>query len=120
MFYLAGYSKVSGSFERTPPLDSGAKAAVAMVYIYTLFCGFSWNGVPWLFCAETLPTRVRTAGMATCVCVQWLTQFVVVYSLPHMVLGIQTLPSYGILSIGAAMDETAVVLSPRQYLQERV
>ena len=32
----------------------------------------------------------------------------------------QTLPSYGILSIGAAMDETAVVLSPRQYLQERV
>ena len=88
MFYLAGYSKISGSFSRTPPMDSGARAAVAMVYIYSFFYGFSWNGIPWLFCSEVLPTRVRTAGMAFCVCIQWLTQFVVVYSLPHMVLGI--------------------------------
>ncbi|KAF2010036.1 general substrate transporter [Aaosphaeria arxii CBS 175.79] len=89
MFYLAGYSQISGSFERTPPLDSGARAAVAMVYIYALFYGLSWNGIPWLFCSEVLPTRVRTAGMAFCVCIQWLTQFVVVYSLPHMVIGIK-------------------------------
>jgi MFS family permease len=89
MFYLAGYSQISGSFEKTPPLDSGAKAAVGMVYIYALFYGFSWNGIPWLFCSEVLPTRVRTAGMAFCVCIQWLTQFVVVYSLPHMVLDIK-------------------------------
>jgi MFS family permease len=89
MFYLAGYSKISHSFERTPTLDSGARAAVAMVYIYALFYGLSWNGVPWLFCSEVLPTRVRTAGMAFCVCIQWLTQFVIVYSLPHMVLGIK-------------------------------
>jgi len=27
--------------------------------------------------------------MAFCVCIQWLTQFVIVYSLPHMVLGIK-------------------------------
>ena len=89
MFYLAGYSNISGSFERTPPMDSGARTAVAMVYIYSFFYGFSWNGIPWLFCSEVLPTRVRTAGMAFCVCIQWLTQFVVVYSLPHMVLGIK-------------------------------
>lgn len=89
MFYLAGYSQISGSFERTPPLDSGAQAAVAMVYIYALFYGLSWNGVPWLFTSEVLPTRVRTAGMAFCVCIQWLTQFIVVYSLPHMVLSIK-------------------------------
>jgi len=88
MFYLAGYSKVSGSFVGTPPRDSGANAAVAMVYVYALFYGFSWNGIPWLYTAEILPTRVRTAGMAFCICVQWLTQFIVVYSLPHMVLSI--------------------------------
>ena len=88
MFYLAGYSKVSNSFVQTPPRDAGANAAVAMVYIYALFYGFSWNGIPWLFTAEILPTRVRTAGMAFCICIQWLTQFVVVHSLPHMVLGI--------------------------------
>ncbi|KAM0326352.1 hypothetical protein ACHAQA_006954 [Verticillium albo-atrum] len=88
MFYLAAYSQISGSFEKVPPQDSGSRAAVAMVYIYALFYGFSWNGIPWLFTSEVLPNRVRTLGMAFCICVQWLTQFVVVYSLPHMILGI--------------------------------
>lgn len=87
MFYLAGYSKISGSFGAVPPMDAGARCAVAMVYIYSFFYGFSWNGIPWLFTSEVLPTRVRTLGMAFCICLQWLTQFVVVYSLPHMVLG---------------------------------
>ncbi len=89
MFYLAGYSQISGSFVRPPPRDAGANAAVAMVYIYAFFYGFSWNGIPWLMTAEILPTRVRTAGMAFCICIQWLTQFIVVYSLPHMVLAIE-------------------------------
>ncbi|KAH8883071.1 general substrate transporter [Thozetella sp. PMI_491] len=89
MFYLAGYSQISGSFVSTPPRDAGANAAVAMVYIYAFFYGFSWNGIPWLMTAEILPTRVRTAGMAFCICVQWLTQFVIVYSLPHMVLAMK-------------------------------
>ena len=88
MYYLAAYSKLSGSFDHTPPQDAGANAAVAMIYIYAVFYAFSWNGIPWLFTAEVLPTRVRTLGMAVCVCVQWLFQFVVVYSLPHMVRGI--------------------------------
>lgn len=87
MFYLAGYSKVSGSFEHIPPMDAGAKTAVAMVYIYALFYGMSWNGIPWLFTSEIIPNRVRTLGMAFCICVQWVTQFIVVYSLPHMVIG---------------------------------
>lgn len=91
MYYLAGYSKISGSFDHTPPRDSGANAAVAMVYIYAVFYAFSWNGIPWLFTAEVLPTRVRTLGMAVAVCVQWLFQFVVVYSVPHMIQNI----SYG-------------------------
>ncbi|KPM38459.1 hypothetical protein AK830_g8090 [Neonectria ditissima] len=55
MFYLAGYSKISGSFERIPPMDAGAKTAVAMIYIYALFYGMSWNGIPWLFTSELAP-----------------------------------------------------------------
>lgn len=88
MFYLAIYSKVSNSLNAEPPRDSGANCAVAMVYIYAIFYGFSWNGIPWLFTAEVLPTRVRTMGMAISVCMQWLGQFIVVYSLPHMITGI--------------------------------
>lgn len=88
MFYLAIYSKVSNSLNATPPRDSGANCAIAMVYIYAIFYGFSWNGIPWLFTAETLPTRVRTMGMSISVASQWLGQFIVVYSLPHMITGI--------------------------------
>lgn len=97
MFYLGIYAAVSDSLHRTPPRDAGANAAVAMVYIYAIFYGFSWNGIPWLFTSEVLPTRCRTLGMTICVCWQWLTQFVVVYSLPYMInnIGYGTFIFYG-------------------------
>lgn len=89
MFYLAIYSQFSHSFDRVPPSDAGSRTAVAMVYIYAIFYGFSWNGIPWIFASEVLPTRVRTIGMMCAVCMQWLAQFIIVYSLPYMVAGIQ-------------------------------
>ncbi|CAK7221289.1 hypothetical protein SBRCBS47491_004477 [Sporothrix bragantina] len=107
MFYLAGYSKVSGSFEHIPKRDGGANAAVAMIYIYALFYGMSWNGIPWLFGSEVLPTRVRAGGMAAATCIQWLAQFVVVYSLPHMILGI----SYGTFLFYGAWTVVAIVFA---------
>ncbi|RKK09013.1 Quinate permease [Fusarium oxysporum f. sp. narcissi] len=107
MFYLAGYSKVSGSFEHIPPMDAGAKTAVAMVYIYALFYGMSWNGIPWLFTSEIIPNRVRTLGMAFCICVQWVTQFIVVYSLPHMVIGI----TYGTFLFFGACTVFAIIFA---------
>ncbi|KAJ5005122.1 Quinate permease [Colletotrichum sp. SAR 10_66] len=85
MFYLAGYSALSGSFEGRAPADAGARTALAMIYIYAIFYGFSWNGIPWIFASEVLPNRVRTLGMMIAVCAQWLAQFIVVYSLPHMI-----------------------------------
>lgn len=89
MFYLAIYSQVSDSFDRIPPGNSGSQAAVAMIYIYAIFYGFSWNGIPWIFASEVLPTRVRTIGMMCAVCMQWLAQFIIVYSLPYMVASIK-------------------------------
>ncbi|KAH8662141.1 general substrate transporter [Xylariales sp. PMI_506] len=88
MYYLAAYSSLSGSFKSTPPSDAGSRAALAMIYIYAIFYGFSWNGIPWIFAAEVLPNRVRTLGMMCAVCMQWLAQFIVVYSLPYMVANI--------------------------------
>ncbi|KAL0265020.1 hypothetical protein SLS55_000977 [Diplodia seriata] len=89
MFYLAGYSKLSGSFTSdSVPRDAGANAALAMIYVYAVFYGFSWNGLTWVVCSEIMPTRVRTASMMLSVCTQWLSQFIVVYSLPYMVANI--------------------------------
>lgn len=59
-----------------------------MIYIYAIFYGFSWNGIPWIFASEVLPNRVRSLGMMFAVCTQWLAQFMVVYSLPYMVASI--------------------------------
>ncbi|OAG00718.1 general substrate transporter [Paraphaeosphaeria sporulosa] len=73
---------VRGSFEgKTPARDSWSQAALGMIYIYAIFYGFSWNGIPWIFASEVLPTRVRTLGM-------WLAQLMVVYSLLQMIAGI--------------------------------
>lgn len=93
MFYLGAYSNISVSSNNVPPMDAGARIAVAMVYIYALFYRASWNGIPWLYTSEILPNRVHTVGMAICVCWQWLTQFIVEYSLPHMIIWIGYGPS---------------------------
>lgn len=89
MFYLAIYSQLSRSFDQVPPSDAGSRTAVAMIYIYAIFYGFSWNGIPWIFASEVLPTRVRTIGMMCAVCMQWLAQFIIVYSLPYMIASIK-------------------------------
>jgi MFS family permease len=88
MFYIAIYAKLSNSIEHAPPRNAGANGAVAMIYIYAVFYAFSWNGIPWIFTSEVLPTRTRTMGMAVGTAIQWLSQFIIVYSLPHMIDGI--------------------------------
>lgn len=98
MFYLAVYAKLSHSIETPPPRNAAANGAVAMIYIYAFFYAFSWNGIPWIFTSEVLPTRARAMGMAIGTCTQWLSQFIVVYSLPHMIEGI----SYGTFFFFAA------------------
>lgn len=90
MLYLGGYTLVSNSFNATPPRDSGANAAIAALYLYAVFYSFSWSGIPWIFSSEVLPTHVRGFGMMCAGCIQWLSQFMVVYSLPYMVKNIQS------------------------------
>lgn len=90
MFYLGAYTYVSNSFETTLPRDAGAEAAIACLYIYAIFYSFSWSGIPWIFASEVLPTHVRGFGMMCSGLAQWLSQFVIVYSLPYMVIGIES------------------------------
>ena len=107
MFYLAIYSQISQSFDQVPPSDAGSRAAVAMIYIYAIFYGFSWNGIPWIFASEVLPTRVRTIGMMCAVCMQWLAQFIIVYSLPYMIASIK----YGTFYFFGACTIVALVFA---------
>lgn len=90
MLYLGAWTHISNSFNATPTKDSGSNAAVASLYLYAVCYSFSWSGIPWIFSSEVLPTHVRGFGMMCAGCMQWLSQFIVVYSLPYMVTGIQS------------------------------
>lgn len=89
MLYLAIYTKISGSFNHTPPKDAGAIFGLVAVYWYTLHYAYSWNGIPFLFCAEVFPNHIRMLCMTITTCSQWLFQFMIVYSLPYMVVAIK-------------------------------
>lgn len=89
MIYLAIYSQLSGSFDHEVPMDNGARAALACVYLFAIFYAFSWNSVPFVYCSETFPTNVRNLCMTICVMTQWLMQFVIVYSNPYMMQNIK-------------------------------
>jgi MFS family permease len=107
MFYLGIYSKLSNSFNHIPKQDGGANTAIAMIYLYAIFYGFSWNGIPWIYASEVLPTRIRGLGMMFSVCVQWLAQFMIVYSLPFMVVSIK----YGIFFFFGACTFMALLFA---------
>ncbi|KAI1140085.1 general substrate transporter [Hypoxylon sp. FL0543] len=88
MFYLGGYSKVSGSFNQAVVQDGGAYVAIVMIYVFAVFYAMSWNGIPWVFCAEVFPTGIRSVCLLFTTCTQWLGQFIIVYSTPYMMTNI--------------------------------
>ncbi|KAI1761061.1 general substrate transporter [Hypoxylon sp. FL1150] len=107
MFYLAGYSKVSGSFTHTVRQDGGAYVAIIMIYVFSIFYAMSWNGIPWIFCAEVYPTGIRSVCLVFTTCTQWLGQFMIVYSTPYMIKNI----TYGtFIFFGASLVVGIVVV----------
>ncbi|KAM0337995.1 hypothetical protein ACHAPU_011472 [Fusarium lateritium] len=92
LYYLGIYSKLSHSFdagltpgEKTP----GAYVAIVMIYIFAVFYAISWNGIPWIFCAEIFPMAIRSICLVFTTCAQWLGQFIVVYSTSCMMTDIK-------------------------------
>ncbi|USP82874.1 hypothetical protein yc1106_10148 [Curvularia clavata] len=93
LFYIGGYTHISGSFEhiatgsgKTP----AGYAAIAMIYIFSVFYAMSWNGIPWIFCAEVFPMGIRSVCLVFTTCAQWLGQFIIVYSTPYMMKDIKS------------------------------
>jgi len=102
LYSIAVYSAVSNSFVTAPPLDGGAYYALVAIYLFAVFYAFSWNGIPWIFCAEVFPSGVRVACLVITTMNQWLAQFVIAFSFPYMVRSI----TYGVFILFG----TAVVL----------
>ncbi|KAM5356463.1 hypothetical protein ACJ41O_003109 [Fusarium nematophilum] len=93
LFYLGIYAKLSGSFDQASVTggerSAGAYVAIVMVYIFAVFYAISWNGIPWIFCAEVFPMAIRSTCLVFTTCAQWLGQFTIVYSTPYMMTDIK-------------------------------
>ncbi|KAG2731146.1 hypothetical protein G9P44_005562 [Scheffersomyces stipitis] len=80
MWYIGAYVKIANPSQRVAngntTQDAGGKAAQAMLYIWTLFYGASWNGTPWVFNSEVFSQEVRTLTQAINASANWFWAFV--------------------------------------------
>lgn len=80
MWYIGAYIKISNPSQRVASgdtkLDSGGKAAQALLYIWTIFYGMSWNGTPWVINSEIFSQEVRTFTQAVNASANWFWAFI--------------------------------------------
>ncbi|KAL9635818.1 MAG: hypothetical protein Q9204_002476 [Flavoplaca sp. TL-2023a] len=65
-----------------------ASASIAFFFLYYVFFGIGWQGVPWLYPTEINSLAYRTKGAAAGTAMNWLFNFMVVEITP---IGIQSL-----------------------------
>ncbi|KAL7412364.1 putative high-affinity glucose transporter of the major facilitator superfamily [Mrakia frigida] len=61
-------------------------AMAAMIYCFVIPYCFSWGPVPWVYCSEIFPMRLRHYGMAVAAATQWAFNFTLTKITPYLVL----------------------------------
>jgi len=84
MWFLGAYVKLADPNEAGASLSAGGYAAAVFIYVFAVGFCFSYAGVPWIYCAEVFPLRIRSIGMALCTATHWLMNFVIARSVPYM------------------------------------
>jgi hypothetical protein len=87
MWFIGAYIKIAQP-GASGHLTAGGYAAVTFIYIFAVGFCFSYAGVPWIYCSEIFPLRIRAVGMAICTATHWLFNFVIARSVPYMVSNI--------------------------------
>jgi sugar porter (SP) family MFS transporter len=88
MWFIGAYIKIANPAAHAVGLSAGGYAAVTFIYIFAVGFCFSYAGVPWIYCAEIFPLRIRGLGMALCTATHWLFNFVIARSVPYMISNI--------------------------------
>lgn len=97
MWALGSYVKLAPQ-NTTAHVSQGGIAAAAFIYIYAIGYCLSYAGIPWIYCAEIFPVRIRGIGMAICTATHWILNFVIARSVPYMISNI----GYGTYFVFAA------------------
>lgn len=85
MWFLGAYVKIAAPATSTARLSAGGYAAAVFIYVFAVGFCFSYAGIPWIYCAEIFPLRIRGIGMAICTATHWLLNFVIARSVPYMI-----------------------------------
>lgn len=70
-------------------VSSAGIAACTFIYIYAIGFCFSWAGVPWIYCSEIYPLRIRSLCLALTTSTHWLLNFVIARSVLYMLTNIR-------------------------------
>ncbi|KAL8277929.1 hypothetical protein RQP46_009748 [Phenoliferia psychrophenolica] len=76
-------------------------AMAAMIYCFVIPYCWSWGPVPWVYCAEIFPMRLRPYGMGVASSTQWIFNFCITKITPTLVLN---LPNGRLFFLFAAMN----------------
>ncbi|POY72650.1 hypothetical protein BMF94_4478 [Rhodotorula taiwanensis] len=77
----------------------GQYAAITLIYVYAVAFCFSYAGIPWIYCAEIFPLRIRTFNVAITTFVHWAFNLCIAKSVPYMISDI----GYGTYFVFAGM-----------------
>jgi Sugar (and other) transporter len=87
MWYIGAFVKISNP-SSAEHISAGGYAAATMIYVYAVGFCFSWAGVPWIYCSEIFPLRIRSLCVGLCTATHWLMNFVIARSVPYMITNI--------------------------------
>lgn len=69
---------------KSETLTGGGISAIVAFYLWTCFYSPTYNGGPWVFSAETMPTFIRSATQAFVAASNWLFAFLIARFTPQM------------------------------------
>lgn len=86
MWFIGAYIKVAAPGEGgSSSLSAGGYAAVTFIYVFAVGFCFSYAGIPWIYCAEIFPLRIRSSAMAICTATHWILNLAIARAVPYMV-----------------------------------
>ncbi|KAK4054712.1 hypothetical protein OIV83_000636 [Microbotryomycetes sp. JL201] len=83
---------VVGSIIKTHPPTPGAStiagssyAAIVFIFLYAVAFCFSYAGVPWVYCSEIFPLRIRSFNVSITTTTHWAFNLMLGKSVPYMI-----------------------------------
>ncbi|GAA6008598.1 hypothetical protein JCM10207_007172 [Rhodosporidiobolus poonsookiae] len=102
MFYVGAVIKATNP-SPTSDITPIGKSAVAFLYIWAIFYGPTWNGTPWVYCAEVFPMHIRSLCQALLSFSQWIWQFVIARATPTMFISMKAYGPFFFFASGTVL-----------------